>query len=479
VIEELVKQSRAKAARVSFPDEVAWSPQPKQAEFLAAAEDEVLYGGAAGGGKSDALITDAMGLSQNALEYPTYQAVLFRRTYPELRDLIERSHATYAQNCPGARYNSADHVWTWPSGAKVEFAHIQHAMDRYKYRGRQYAYIGWDELTLFPDDVCYRYLMSRLRSPQTRLKCYVRATTNPDGPGHKWVKERWAIPNEGGKTCFKVDITDEQTGVVYSRWRRFIPARLDDNKYLSETEYRIQLLDLPPEERDALLRGRWDGIPVKGAFYAEDIGRCRREGRITKVPVDPGLPVDTYWDLGHSDNTSIVFHQQVGLQDRFPLAYENSSQPLSHYANVLRETRYVFGTHYLPHDADHVRLGKDEDTTKSWRVMLQDLLPGELFVVVPRVEDVMLGISQTRGTFHSAWFDADGCADLVAALENHRREWDERAQVYRDRIYKDWTSHYCDAYRQFGQWRAMGKGQGGRGGYRRRVRGSDRNPLNV
>jgi hypothetical protein len=461
------------------PDQVGWAPSPKQGEFLAAGEHEVLYGGAAGGGKSDALIIDAMGRAQQALEQATYQAILFRRTFPELRDLIDRAAQIYGQNCPGAKYNSQEHVWTWPSGAKIEFGHLQHPDDRFKYRGRQFAYIGWDELTLFPSDVPYRYLMSRLRSPQTQLTCYVRATTNPDGPGHKWVKERWAIPNEGGDTNFLVNIHDEVTGKTYGRWRRFIRATLDDNPYLSETEYRIQLLDMPPDERDALLRGRWDGIPVRGAFYAEDIARMRREGRLCKVPWERSQPVDTYWDLGHSDSTSIVCHQRIQLQDRFPVAYENSGQPLSHYVNWLRAQGYTYGIHYLPHDADHVRLGRDEDTTKSWRVMLQDLMPGERFEVVPRVEDVMLGITQTRDVFGSVWMDDVGCADLVAALENHRREWDDRAQVYRDRVYKDWTSHYSDAFRQFGQQRAGNYGAGSHGGHRRRNASRTRNPLNV
>lgn len=463
------------------PRDILWQPSPKQGEFLAAGEDEVLYGGAAGGGKSDGLLIDALGLEQGACELKAYQGILFRRTYKELRDLIDRSREIYGQNCPGARYHDTDHIWTWPSGAKLEFGHINHPNDRFKYRGRQFAYEGWDELTLFPDATAYTYLGSRLRSPQTRLKCYRRATTNPDGPGHKWVKERWGIANDGSDTCFQVKVKDEETGREYTRWRRFIRATLDDNPYLSETEYRIELLSMPPEERDALLRGRWDGIPVKGAFYAEQIGKMRREGRITKVPYYEGIAVDTYWDLGHSDATAIVCHQSVALQERFPFAYENSGQPLAHYARVLKETGYTFGTHYLPHDAEAVRLGATLDSTKSWRAMLEDLMPGHTFLIVPRVQDVMLGINQTRNVFAGAWMDEDGCGDLIAALENHRREWDDKMQVFRDTILKDWTSHYSDAFRQYGQSRANAQGASDRGGYTRPGSGSRRrgNALNV
>jgi hypothetical protein len=434
--------------------QVLWRPSPKQADFLAASEDEVLYGGAAGGGKSDGLLVDALGLAQDAINTRGYQAILFRRTFTELRDLIDRSQTIYGQNCPAAKYNQTEHVWTWPSGAKVEFGHMHHPNDRFKYRGRQFAYEGWDELTLFPSDVEYVYLFSRLRSPETRLKTYVRATTNPDGPGQTWVKERWAISNDGADTCFVVMVKDEEAGKEYTRTRRFIRATLDDNPYLSEGEYRIALLNLAPEEVEALLRGRWDAIPVKGAYYAELMAKMRRDGRITKVPYQAGIPVDTYWDLGHSDTTAIVFHQQVSLQDRLVQGYENSGESLDHYAKVLKEQPYVYGTHYLPHDAEYVRLGQNQDSTKSWKSMLEVLLPGHKFEVVPRVEDVTLGIQQTRNLFGSLYMDELECKGLIAALQSYRKEWDDKRQVYRDKPLHDWSSNYADALRQLGQRRA-------------------------
>jgi hypothetical protein len=438
--------------------QILWRPSHRQAEFLAASEDEVLYGGAAGGGKSDSLLIDALGLQQDAINTRGYQAILFRRTFTELRDLIDRSLAIYNQNCPAAVYNQTEHVWTWPSGAKIEFGHMHHPNDRYKYRGRQFAYEGWDELTLFPADVEYVYLGSRLRSPETRLKCYVRATTNPDGPGQTWVKNRFAIANEGRDTRFIVTVKDEETNIEYSTTRRFIRATLDDNPFLTrDPAYRIQLLKLPPEEREALLRGRWDAIPVKGAYYAELIGKMRRDGRITRVPYQEGTPVDTYWDLGRSDTTAIVFHQQVSLQDRILKGYENSGEALSHYAKVLGDQPYVYGTHYLPHDAGYVRLAQNNETTKSWQAMLQDLLPNQRFELVPRVEDVTLGIQQTRNIFGALWIDEIEGAGLVTALENYRKEWNDQQQCWKPTPLHDWASNYADALRQMGQRRAEGQ----------------------
>jgi hypothetical protein len=439
-----------------LPQDSIWTPTPKQSEFLQASEQEVLYGGAAGGGKSDALIIDALGAWQNAISQPDYQAVLFRRTYPELKDLIERACEILPQAVPGSKYNQQDHVFRFPSGARLEFGHLQHDQDRFKHRGRAYQYEGWDELTLWPTDVCYSYLTSRLRSTNPKITCLVRATTNPDGPGQKWVKERFAVNDAGDPSCFEVEVEDEITGEKFKRWRRFIPAKLDDNPYLSRTDYRIYLLGLPPEERYALLRGRWDALPVKGAYYAEDIIEAERSGRITEVPHQKGIPVDTWWDLGRGDATSILFSQSVNGIDRFILGYENSGEALEHYAHVLQDQPYIYGTHFIPHDADYERLSVRESDAKSYKAMLEELLPNHNFETIPRIDDVQVGIQLTRNVIGTAFFDKRGCADAIAAFRAYRKVWDDKLQTWKDRPNHDWSSHYADALRQWGQYRALG-----------------------
>lgn len=431
--------------------ERAWAPTERQAEFLAASEKEVLYGGAAGGGKSDALIVDALGLHQQAVEYSSYRAILFRRTYGELRDLIDRAQEIIGLANPGARYNQSDHIYTFPSGAKLEFGHVQHNQDRFKYK-RAFQYAGWDELTLWPDDVPYVYLRSRVRSTETRLDCYIRGTTNPDGPGQVWVKERFAIPNEGTATCFKVTVVDDVTGEEFVEWRRFIPARLSDNPYLTRTaDYRIALLSMEPEEREALLRGRWDAIGVKGSYYGEIVAKLRANGYIRRVPYQPGVPVDTYWDLGRSDSTSLWFHQLVAGEDRFIACYENSGEALDHYVTHLQSRGYVYGTHWLPHDAAHERLTRRESEPKCYADMLKDLIPAQAVEVLPRVDDLHVGINATRQVLPNCLFDEIECKDGVVALERHRKKWDEKQQVFRDSPVEDRYIHYADAFRQFGQ----------------------------
>ncbi len=120
----------------------------KQAEFLVCDEFEVLCGGAAGGGKSDALLIDAGALAHNGPQHPQHRAILFRRSFPELKDLIDRSHELYPAFIEGAVYDKNEHRWRIPWGAMVEFGYLSHDNDSFKYRGRAWNVIGFDELTL-------------------------------------------------------------------------------------------------------------------------------------------------------------------------------------------------------------------------------------------------------------------------------------------------------------------------------------------
>lgn len=437
---------------MSAAEEIIWQPTQRQSAFLACDDFEVLYGGAAGGGKSDALLIDAICLQHGGPDNKYHRAVLFRRTFPELRDLIDRSIDLYPAIVPGAKYNQQDKIWTFPSGAKIEFGYLHHDNDRFKYRGRAWNYVGFDELTLWPTNVCYLYLFSRCRSTDRSLPRYIRATTNPDGPGQKWVMERWGIQVSGEETNMPVDLVDEELGTVTTMRRRFIPARLIDNPHLSGTGYREALLQLEPDERDALLKGLWRGSKVKGAYYVNEMQRLRAEGRIRRVPYQPGVPVDTYWDLGRRDTTAIWFHQNVAGEDRFIHAYENSGESLDHFAEYLLSRGYVFGIHYLPHDASYERLTKEHKGAKTFEGMLAELLPGHRFEIIPRIDRVQTGIDQTRMKLRgNVYIDETECADGIIAMDNYRKKYNEKQDTYMDEPLHDRYSNFADAIRQWGQ----------------------------
>ena len=149
---------------------------------MARPEWEALYGGAAGGGKSDALIIEAT----RQVHIPHYKALVLRKTFPQLSELIEKSLNYYPRAFPKARYNESRHTWTFPSGAKIIFGAMQHTKDRTKYQGQAYDFIAFDELTHFTWEE-YSYLFSRCRPNGPGTRCYIRATANPGGVGHGWV----------------------------------------------------------------------------------------------------------------------------------------------------------------------------------------------------------------------------------------------------------------------------------------------------
>ena len=149
---------------------IVWKPQPKQAAFMRRCEDEALYGGAAGGGKSDALVIEAL----RQVNVPHYRGLIVRKTYPQLSELIDKTMQYYRPVFPKARYNASSHVWTFPSGAKIYFGSMFRTQDKYNYQGKAFDFIGVDELTHFTWEE-YSYLMSRNRPTGPGTVVYMQA----------------------------------------------------------------------------------------------------------------------------------------------------------------------------------------------------------------------------------------------------------------------------------------------------------------
>ncbi len=182
--------------------------------------------------------------------------------------------------------------------------------------------------------------------------------------------------------------------------------------------------------------------PVVGSYYGDGIRFAEGEGRITKVPLAEGYPVQTFWDLGMDDSMSIWFMQSVGAGYHFIDYYENSGEGFAHYAKVLQDRGYVYGRHFAPHDIAVRELG----TGKSRLEVAASL--GIKFDIGPQLE-VDDGINAGRMIFRQCWFDVDKCHRGINCLRNYRKDWDEKNQVFKNKPKHDWASHGADAFRTF------------------------------
>jgi len=282
---ELERRGRKTTERaVPWTHYAPHQPTEKQTAFLDLDCLEAFYGGAAGGGKSDALLMAAL----RYVDMPGYAALLLRRTYEDLslpEALMDRAQSWLGGT--DARWHQQGKTWTFPSGATLTFGYLQHENDKYRYQSAAFQYIGFDELTQFTETQ-YRYLFSRLRRLKgSNIPLRMRAASNPGGIGHEWVKQRFLV--EG-----------QETGRV------FIPAKLPDNPHIDQTEYIASLSQLDPVTRQQLLDGDWTARAEGNKFRREwfkivdaapaDLPRRVRYWDLAATEAKPGKDPD--WTVG-------------------------------------------------------------------------------------------------------------------------------------------------------------------------------------
>ena len=225
-----------------------------QTQFLAASEREVFYGGARGGGKSYAMLVDPLRFCHKE----HHRCLLLRRSMPELRDMINHSQRLYPKAYPGAKWREQEKEWRFPSGARIEFGYAENLTDVLRYQGQSYTWIGIDELPQYPTPEIYNFLRSSLRSVDPDIPVFMRATGNPGNIGSMWVKEMFVDPGEPNKPF---DVLINTIIGQKKITRKFIPAKLQDNPYLMQTDdYLVMLSSLPEVQRKQFLDGDWSAF---------------------------------------------------------------------------------------------------------------------------------------------------------------------------------------------------------------------------
>lgn len=281
-----------------------WMPQEGSQEAFLTAQSifEVLYEGTRGPGKTDTLLMDFLqhvGKGFGA----EWRGILFRQTYPQLSDIIAKSQKWFKLIFPRAKFNKVEHCWTFPDGEQLLLRHMKSSDDYWNYHGHAYPWIGWEELCNWPDDKCYKVMMSCSRSTKPGMpRCY-RATTNPYGPGHNWVKGRFRLPQSRGKV-----IRDSMRDGELEPPRLAIHGSLYENKILLATDpdyiQKIRAAARNPSELAAWLFGSWD-ILAGGMF--DDLWRgdvhVVRSFPLHLIP--KGWKIDRGFDWGSSKPFSV------------------------------------------------------------------------------------------------------------------------------------------------------------------------------
>ena len=264
-----------------------WQPQPKQRMALNCPADELFYGGAKGGGKSDFLLADFL----THLDYgAAHRGIMFRRTYDELAELQIRANEIYPEL--GGRYASGEKMWHFPKGATLRMRYLDRDQDVHHYQGHQYTWLGFDELTNWPRDKGYVWMFSCARSPHG-VPVSIRASGNPGNVGHQWVKQRFI----DGKIPMHMYYNAEQ-----KMTSTFIPAKLEDNLILimKDPQYETRLKALPPHLYRAYRNGDWD------IFAGQAFEEYRRDKHVIHpIPLDPSWRRFCSFDWGYARPYSI------------------------------------------------------------------------------------------------------------------------------------------------------------------------------
>jgi hypothetical protein len=378
--------------------------------------------------------------------------MVYRKRRADLLNLIDEAKKLYPLFDAGAKFNNTDLFWEFSSGSRIYFKFFERLDQAETFlQGQQLQHVACDELASYEDDKIFKYSLSRLRSADN-MKCYFRGSCNPSK--NKWIRDYFKIDNVGSAT----DFTEEfkiQDGTIIKKRIKFIPARLSDNKHIGP-EYEAQLMLLSKADRDSLLYGKWDVWDhIDGAIYEHELAELIKEHRYTIVRHDPSVPVNTFFDLGINDKTTIIAVQFIGKEVRcINYSSDNNKSIEGHWIPLLqsweRDLAYNYATHHIPHDAKQ----RDKFDGNSIETKMREKLGNVKVLPMHRLQD---GINSTRTMFRNVWIDKVHCEGLVDDLQRYVRQYDNVNNCWKnDPVHND-ASHSADAFRYISYYEAPAK----------------------
>lgn len=262
-----------------------------------------------------------------------------------------------------------------------------------------------------------------------------------------WQETRYRMEPDGviitAKDHAYFDAIGQEMGTVLDNHQRAWYVATRDADFVGNEENMLQEYPSTPKEAFE--------VSAEGCYYTAQLTSARKQGRVLRIPV-LNVPVNTFWDIGNSDGTAIWFHQRVGMEDRFIGYYENHGEDLRHYVKHLQDTGYIWNKHFLPHDAGHVRLGKQN---KSIKQQMEELGVRNI-KVLEATDSVNSAIQLTRQQMASCYFDEVGCKEGLLRLASYKKAWNAAAGRWSDSPKHDSNSEGADAFRQFAQANAAG-----------------------
>lgn len=372
------------------------------------------------GGKTVGLVNEIIDSAVgNMLFNPQYAYIA--PYFSQVKRIAWEYMKQFTKMIPGVTYNESELRVTIPRakrGDKITI-YLLGADNPDAIRGIYLDGAVLDEYSIMSPDVWGTIILPTL----TDRRGWAIFAGTPKGRNHFYEILQVAKENRTGEWGYKVAKASE-TGIIPEADLASARAVMMESEYEQEFECSFSA---------ALI----------GAYYGKEMEQAERDGRITSVPYEPSVLVDTSWDLGINDTTAIWFFQQVGREIRAIDYIEDAGRGLQYYAELLRKRGYSYGDHYMPHDVE----ARDLSTGRSRQETFRELGVSPIRIV-PRMsfED---WINSSRLLIPKVWFDAKRCERGINALKSYERKWDAKNQIYQSAPLHNWASHGADAWRHY------------------------------